>query len=67
MKQRTLTGIEKYAKTMRRAQCLADIDKIISWSELAAAVRLAFPKMSERGGFGDEQCDRIFRLRNWHR
>jgi len=39
MKQATLTGSEKYGKTTRRAQFLADMDKIIPWTELAAAVQ----------------------------
>ena len=38
MKQTTLTGFERYGKTTRRAQFLADMDKIIPWTELAAAV-----------------------------
>jgi hypothetical protein len=36
-KQTTLAGLEKYGKTTRRAQFLADMDKIIRWTELAAA------------------------------
>jgi len=39
MKQTTLTGFEKYGKTTRRAQFLSDMDKIIPWTELAAAVQ----------------------------
>jgi len=39
MKQQTLTGFEKYGKTTRRAQFLADMDKIMPWTELAAAVQ----------------------------
>jgi hypothetical protein len=35
MKQQTLTGFEKYGKTTRRAQFLADMDKIMPWTELA--------------------------------
>jgi hypothetical protein len=29
MKQQTLTGFEKYAKTTRRAQFLAEMDRIV--------------------------------------
>jgi IS5 family transposase len=43
MKQTTLTGFEKFGKTTRRAQFLADMDKIIPWPELAAAVQTAYP------------------------
>ena len=39
MKQQTLTGFEKYAKTTRRAQFLADMDKIIPCPALAAGRR----------------------------
>src|ERR1700727_941915 len=50
MKQQTLTGFEKYGKTTRRAQFLADMDKIIPWPELAAAVQTVYPKVSENWG-----------------
>jgi hypothetical protein len=43
MKQATLAGFEKYGKTTRRAQFLADMDKIIPWTELSAAVQAAYP------------------------
>src|SRR5437868_5240774 len=33
MKQQTLTGFEKYGKTTRRAQFLADMDRVIPWAE----------------------------------
>ena len=39
MKQTTLTGFEKYGKTTRRAQFLADMDKIIPWPELRRRCR----------------------------
>ena len=38
MKQQTLSGFEKFGKTTRRAQFLSDMDRIIPWTELAAAV-----------------------------
>jgi len=38
MQKQTLSGFEKYGKTTRRAQFLADMDQIIPWPELAAAV-----------------------------
>jgi IS5 family transposase len=50
MKQTTLMGFEKYGKTTRRAQFLTDMDRIIPWTELAAAVQTAYPKISESGG-----------------
>ena len=36
MKQQTLTGFERYGKTTRRAQFLADMHLIVPWAELAA-------------------------------
>jgi IS5 family transposase len=62
MKQQTLTGFEKYGKTTRRAQFLADMDKIIPWTELAAAVRAAYPKVSESGGRPPIPLERMLRI-----
>jgi hypothetical protein len=50
MKQQTLTGFQKYGMTARHAQFLADMDKIITWPELATAVKTVYPKVSENGG-----------------
>lgn len=50
MKQQTLTGFEKYGKTTRRAQFLANMNQIIAWPELAAAVQTVHPKISENSG-----------------
>jgi transposase, IS5 family len=46
MKQHMLSGIEKYGKTTRRAQFLADMERIIPWPELTAAVQTVYPKIS---------------------
>jgi hypothetical protein len=62
MKQTTLTGFEKYGKTTRRAQFLADMDKIIPWEELAAAVQTAYPKVSESGGRPPIPLERMLRI-----
>jgi len=45
MKQQTLTGFERYAKTTRRAQFLADMHVIVPWAELTAVVEPFYPKM----------------------
>ena len=62
MKQQTLTGFEKYGKTTRRAQFLADMDRIIPWPELAAAVQTAYPKVSEHGGRPPIPLERMLRI-----
>lgn len=62
MKQTTLTGFEKYGKTTRRAQFLADMDKIIPWPELAAAVQKVYPKISENGGRPPIPVERMLRI-----
>ena len=38
MKQQTLAGLEKYAKTTRRAQFLAEMDRVVPWAELCALI-----------------------------
>jgi len=62
MKQTTLTGFEKFGKTTRRAQFLADMDKIIPWKELAGAVQTAYPKVSEKGGRPPIPLERMLRI-----
>ena len=36
MRQQTQTGFEKYAKTTRRAQFRAEMDRVVPWAELCA-------------------------------
>ena len=62
MKQQTLAGFEKYGKTTRRAQFLADMDQIIPWPELAAAVQTVYPKISENGGRPPIPVERMLRI-----
>jgi transposase, IS5 family len=50
MKQQTLTGLEKYAKTTRRGRFLADMSAIVPWRELEGVVEPVYPKGSELGG-----------------
>jgi len=40
MQQQTLSGFEKYGKTTRRAQFLADMDQIIPWPERNVSMTL---------------------------
>jgi IS5 family transposase len=62
MKQQTLAGFERYAKTTRRAQFLADMDRIVPWAELAAVVKPFYPKVSELGGRPPIALERMLRI-----
>ena len=62
MKQQTLTGFEKYRKTTRRAQFLADMERIIPWRELSAAIEPVYPKVSEAGGRPPIPLERMLRI-----
>ena len=62
MKQQTLTGFEKFGKTTRRAQFLADMDRIIPWKELATAVEPVYPKGSDAGGRPPIPLERMLRI-----
>lgn len=67
-KQMTLmsTGFEKYAKTTRRAQFLADMERVVPWSELCALIEPVYPK----AGDGRPPIDlglmlRVYFLQHW--
>jgi len=62
MKQQTLTGFEKFGKTTRRAQFLADMDPIVPWAELTAVVDPVYPKVSEAGGRPPIALERMLRI-----
>src|SRR5437588_11303221 len=62
MKQHTPSGFEKYGKRTRRAQFLADIDRIIPWSEMTAAVQTVYPKIGENGGRPPIPVERMLRI-----
>ena len=40
----------RFTKTTRRAQFLADMDRIIPWAELNSVVEPFYPKVNEAGG-----------------
>jgi IS5 family transposase len=62
MKQQTLGGFEKYGKTTRRAKFLMDMDRIIPWPEMTAAVETVYPKISENGGRPPIPLERMLRI-----
>ena len=62
MKPQTLTGFERYGKTTRRERFLADMDRVIPWPELTAAVQRAYPQVSESGGRPPIPLERMLRI-----
>jgi len=62
MKQETLAGFEKYGKTTRRAQFLAEMDRVMPWGELIAVVEPFYPKVSEQGGRPALPLERMLRV-----
>jgi hypothetical protein len=54
LKQQTLGGFAKYAKPTRRAQCLAEMDRVVPWAQLVAAIsrRCKCRHLLERRGLG---------------
>lgn len=67
-KQLTLTssGFEKYAKTTRRAQFLAEMERVVPWRELCALIEPVYPKgEGGRPAVPLERMLRIYFLQNW--
>ena len=67
-KQMTLggSGFEKYAKTTRRAQFLAEMERVVPWGELCALVEPVYPKPGNgRPPIGLERMLRIYFLQHW--
>lgn len=62
MKPQALTGFEKYGKTTRRAQFLAEMDRAVPWAELMAVVEPYYPKASEAGGRPPIPLERMLRI-----
>ena len=62
MKQQTLAGLERFRKTTRRAQFLADMDRVVPWTELQAVVEPCYPKVSEAGGRPPIPLARMLRI-----
>jgi IS5 family transposase len=68
MKQQTLTGFEKYAKTTRRAQFLAEMERVVPWSQLCAVIEPVYPKAGAEGGRPTiplERMLRVYFLQQW--
>src|SRR5437899_8140921 len=68
MKQMTLgsTGFEKHAKATRRAQFLAEMDRVVPWKELCALIGPAYSKgATGRPPVGLATMLRIYFLQQW--
>lgn len=68
MEQQSLTdGFEKFRKTTRKEQFLHEMDRIMPWSELAAAVEPHYPRPEGAGRrpIGIERMLRIYCLQHW--
>jgi IS5 family transposase len=62
MKQQTLAGFAKYAKTTRRAQFLTDMNRVVPWRGLVAVVEPHYPKGSPEGGRPPVPLERMLRI-----
>jgi IS5 family transposase len=68
MNQKTLAGFEKYGKTTRRAQFLAEMERVVPWSELCAVIEPVYPKAGAEGGRPTiplERMLRVYFLQQW--
>jgi IS5 family transposase len=60
------TGFEKYSKTTRRAQFLAEMDRVVPWRELCARIEPVYPKAGNgRPPVGVERMLRMYFLQHW--
>ena len=67
-KQMTLagTGFEKFSKTTRRAEFLAEMDRVVPWAKLCALVEPVYPKgEGGRPAVPLERMMRIYFLQQW--
>jgi len=67
-KQMTLasTGFEKYTKATRRAQFLAEMDRVVPWAELCALIEPVYPKAGNgRPPIDLELMLRAYFLQHW--
>ncbi len=62
MKQQTLAGLEKYGRTTRRAQFLAEMDRVVPWAELTAVIEPFYPQAGPEGGRPPVPLERMLRI-----
>jgi transposase, IS5 family len=59
-------GFEKYTKTTRRAQFLAEMDRVVPWRTLCARIEPVYPKAGNgRPPVGVERMLRMYFLQHW--
>jgi IS5 family transposase len=60
------TGFEKYTKTTRRAQFLAEMDRVVPWRALCGRIEPVYPKAGNgRPPVGVERMLRMYFLQHW--
>src|SRR5215471_20564155 len=60
------TGFEKYTKVTRRAQFLAEMDRVVPWRELGARIEPVYPQPGNgRPPVGVERMLRLYCLQHW--
>jgi transposase, IS5 family len=60
------TGFEKYTKVTRRAQFLAEMERVVPWRELCARIAPVYPKAENgRPPIGLERMLRMYFLQHW--
>jgi len=62
MKQQTLAGLERYGKTTRRAQFLAEMERVVPWAELTAVIEPFYPQAGPEGGRPAVPLERMLRI-----
>jgi transposase, IS5 family len=62
MNQRTLVGFEKYGKVTRRAQFLADMERVMPWDKLVGLIGPHYPTAGEQGGRPPIPLERMLRV-----
>lgn len=68
MQQQTLGGFEKFGKTTRRAQFLAEMDRVVPWTQVCALIEPVYHKVSEQGRRPPivlERMVRVYFLQLW--
>src|SRR5437016_14658130 len=60
------SGFEKYTKVTRRAQFLAEMERVVPWRDLCARIEPVYPKPGNgRPPVGVERMLRMYFLQHW--